>query len=128
MLSYTKEAFWRITLLPSKVMISHSMNLQGLISNQNMILGYPWYVSMSGAKFGTNNPQKIASHKKRTKYLDMFQVCEMGFFHLPCIAVSDFTGERPHVLLKLCKTNITILISSIRLNTFSCLTSTLFPR
>lgn len=33
--------------------------------------------------------------------------------YIPCIAVSDFKGERPHVLLEICKKNITIFMSSI---------------
>ena len=126
---HQRPAFWRISLLPSKVMISHSMNLQGLISNQNMILGYPWYVRSCQVQ---NSGQKIHRRSLHTRNVQSIWICFrfvkwVSFIYIPCIAVSDFTGERPHVLLKLGKKNITILISSIRLNTFSCLTSTFFP-
>ena len=79
-----------------------------------------------------NLGQKIHRRSLQTINAQSIWICFrfvkwVSSIYIPCIAVSDFTGERPHVLLKLCKKNITILISSIRLNTFSCFMSTFFP-
>ena len=79
-----------------------------------------------------NSGQKIHRRSLHTRNVQSIWICFrfvkwVSSIYIPYIAVSDFTGERPHALLKLCKKNITILISSIRLNTFSCFMSTFFP-